>query len=98
MRSYYKRLEQFKSYQIKTDKLPLSAYLFMDYGPEIVSFYGGNDEAYLNFGGAVLLHWEMLKYAKSKSKSILTFTVLLKLRQLVLEKETLILSVSLADN
>ena len=27
----------------------------MDYGPEIVSFYGGNDEAYLNFGGAVLL-------------------------------------------
>lgn len=56
LRSYYKRLEQFKSYQIKTDKLPLSAYLFMDYGPEIVSFYGGNDEAYLNFGGAVLLH------------------------------------------
>ena len=53
---------------------------------------------YLNFGGAVLLHWEMLKYAKSKSKSILTFTVLLKLRQLVLAKETLILSVSLADN
>lgn len=41
LRSYYKRLEQFKSYQIKTDKLPLSAYLFMDYGPEIVSFYGG---------------------------------------------------------
>ncbi len=50
LRSYYKRLEQFKSYQIKTDKLPLSAYLFMDYGSEIVSFYGGNDEAYLNFG------------------------------------------------
>lgn len=73
LRSYYKRLEQFKSYQIKTDKLPLSAYLFMDYGPEIVSFYGGNDEAYLNFGGAVLLHWEMLKYAKSKSKKHFNF-------------------------
>lgn len=73
LRSYYKRLEQFKSYQIKTDKLPLSAYLFMDYGPEIVSFYGGNEEAYLNFGGAVLLHWEMLKYAKSKSKKHFNF-------------------------
>lgn len=73
LRSYYKRLEQFKSYQIKTDKLPLSAYLFMDYGPEIVSFYGGNDEAYLNFGGAVLLHWEMLKYAKSKAKKRFNF-------------------------
>ena len=73
LRSYYKRLEQFKSYQIKTDKLPLSAYLFMDYGPEIVSFYGGNDEAYLNFGGAVLLHWEMIKYAKSKAKKRFNF-------------------------
>lgn len=98
LRSYYKRLEQFKSYQIKTDKLPLSAYLFMDYGSEIVSFYGGNDEAYLNFGGAVLLHWEMIKYAKSKAKNALTFTGPSKLRQLVLAKETLILSVSLADN
>lgn len=73
LRSYYKRLEQFKSYQIKIDKLPLSAYLFMDYGPEIVSFYGGNDEAYLNFGGAVLLHWEMIKYAKSKAKKRFNF-------------------------
>lgn len=73
LRSYYKRLEQFKSYQIKTDKLPLSAYLFVDYGPEIVSFYGGNDEAYLNFGGAVLLHWEMIKYAKSKAKKRFNF-------------------------
>ena len=73
LRSYYKRLEQFKSYQIKTDKLPLSAYLFMNYGPEIVSFYGGNDEAYLNFGGAVLLHWEMIKYAKSKAKKRFNF-------------------------
>ena len=73
LRSYYKRLEQFKSYQIKTDKLPLSAYLFMDYGSEIVSFYGGNDEAYLNFGGAVLLHWEMIKYAKSKAKKRFNF-------------------------
>ena len=73
LRSYYKRLEQFKSYQIKTDKLPLSAYLFVDYGPEIVSFYGGNDEAYLNFGGAVLLHWEMIKYAKSKAKKLFNF-------------------------
>ena len=73
LRSYYKRLEQFKSYQITTDKLPLSAYLFMDYGSEIVSFYGGNDEAYLNFGGAVLLHWEMIKYAKSKAKKRFNF-------------------------
>lgn len=40
----------------------------MDYGSEIVSFYGDNDEPYLNFGGAVLLHWEMIKYAKSKAK------------------------------
>lgn len=49
------------------------AYLFMDYGPEVVSFYGGNDEAYLNFGGAVLLHWEMLQYAKRKGKERFNF-------------------------
>lgn len=73
LRSYYKRLEQFKTYQITGDKLPLSAYLFMDYGPEVVSFYGGNDEAYLNFGGAVLLHWEMLQYAKRKGKERFNF-------------------------
>lgn len=35
---------------------------------------------------------------KVRLKSVLTFTVLLKLRQLVLAKETLTLSVSLADN
>ena len=73
LRSYYKRLEQFKAYQITGDKLPLSAYLFMDYGSEIVSFYGGNDEAYLNFGGAVLLHWEMLQYAKCEGKERFNF-------------------------
>ena len=73
LRSYYKRLEQFKTYQITGDKLPLSAYLFMDYGPEVVSFYGGNDEAYLNFGGAVLLHWEMLQYAMRKGKERFNF-------------------------
>lgn len=73
LRSYYKRLEQFKTYQVTGDKLPLSAYLFMDYGSEIVSFYGGNDEAYLNFGGAVLLHWEMLQYAKCEGKERFNF-------------------------
>ena len=73
LRSYYKRLEQFKTYQITGDKLPLSAYLFMDYGSEVVSFYGGNDEAYLNFGGAVLLHWEMLQYAMRKGKERFNF-------------------------
>ena len=73
LRSYYKRLEQFKTYQVTGDKLPLSAYLFMDYGSEVVSFYGGNDEAYLNFGGAVLLHWEMLQYAKREGKERFNF-------------------------
>ena len=73
LRSYYKRLKQFKTYQVTGDKLPLSAYLFMDYGSEIVSFYGGNDEAYLNFGGAVLLHWEMLQYAEREGKERFNF-------------------------
>ena len=41
LRSYYKRLEQFK--------------------------------AYLNFGGAVLLHWEMLQYAKREGKERFNF-------------------------
>lgn len=45
----------------------------MDYSSEIVSFYGGNDEAYLNFGGAVLLHWEMLQYAKCEGKERFNF-------------------------
>ena len=42
----------------------------MDYGPEIVSFYGGNDgkPTPLISVERFLLHLEMLKYTKSKSK------------------------------
>ncbi|MGT2799376.1 peptidoglycan bridge formation glycyltransferase FemA/FemB family protein [Streptococcus marmotae] len=63
LQSYQKRLQQFKEMNITQDKLPLSSYLFICYGSEVVSFAGGNYEQYMNFGGASLIHWTMLQYA-----------------------------------
>lgn len=70
----------------------------MDYGPEVVSFYGGNDEAYLNFGGAVLLHWEMLQYAKREGKERFNFYGTIETEAASTEKAILTSSVSLVGN
>ncbi|MER0122337.1 peptidoglycan bridge formation glycyltransferase FemA/FemB family protein [Streptococcus sp. ZJ93] len=63
LQSYQKRLQQFEDMNITQDKLPLSSYLFICYGSEVVSFAGGNYEQYMNFGGATLIHWFMMQYA-----------------------------------
>ncbi|WP_067103138.1 peptidoglycan bridge formation glycyltransferase FemA/FemB family protein [Streptococcus sp. DD13] len=63
LNSYYKRKEQFIAMEIEGDKLPLSSYLFICTDNEVVSFSGGNDERYMNFGGATLLHWDMIQFA-----------------------------------
>lgn len=71
--SYQKRKEHFEAWQITEDFLPLSGYLFMCYGDEVISFFGGSHEEYINFGGSSLLHWEMMKYAKENQYSYFNF-------------------------
>lgn len=73
LRSYYKRQEEFDHMSIQGNKLPLSSYLFMCYGNEIVSFQGGNDERYMNFCAATLIHWEMLQYAINNQYQLFNF-------------------------
>lgn len=73
LRSYEKRLQQFQELEITTDKLPLSAYLFICYGSEVVSFAGGNYEQYMNFGGATLIHWQMMQTALEEGYSSFNF-------------------------
>lgn len=73
LRSYYKRQSDFEAMGITSETLPLSSYLFMCSGPEVVSFSGGNYEEYMNFGGATLLHWEMIQWAKAQGAKTLNF-------------------------
>lgn len=61
--SYIKRQKTFEEMNVTTDELPLSAYIMMCYGNEIVSILGGSYDEYLNFGGATMINWEMIKYA-----------------------------------
>lgn len=42
--SYQKRLSDFHAYQVKTDILPLSSYLFIYYGNQLLSYFGGTIE------------------------------------------------------
>ena len=63
LQSYYKRQKQLEDMQLESNRLPLSAYLFMSNDREMVSFSGGNNEDYMNFGGATVLHWEMIQKA-----------------------------------
>ena len=62
--SYQKRKTTFEALDIHNPMLALSGYLFMCYGDEVISVFGGSHEEYLNFGGSSLLNWEMMKYAK----------------------------------
>ena len=66
LRSYYKRKEQLEAIHTDKDRLPLSSYLFISNDKEMVSFAGGNQEDYMNFGGATILHWEMIQQAYAK--------------------------------
>lgn len=63
LNSYHKRLQDFHSFQINSDILPLSSYLFIEHGNQLLSYFGGNLEEYLVFGGATMINIEMLTYA-----------------------------------
>lgn len=65
LNSYLKRKETFEAMDIRNPMLPLSGYLFLCYGGEVVSVFGGSYEEFLPFGGATLLNWEMMKFAKN---------------------------------
>ncbi|EHI70244.1 peptidoglycan bridge formation glycyltransferase FemA/FemB family protein [Streptococcus ictaluri] len=73
MDSFILRKEKFEAFDIKTDQLPLSSYLFVAYGDEITSYVGGNIEEYMNFGGATLINDEILKYAISQNIKYFNF-------------------------
>lgn len=61
--SYIKRLNQFNELNITKDTLPLSSYMFMCYGKEVITVFGGSYDEYINFGGSTILNWEMIQYA-----------------------------------
>lgn len=73
LNSYLKRQKQLDEMQITTPRLPLSAYLFIDFGHEMVSYAGGNYEEYMNFGGATLINIEMIRQAKAKNLPYFSF-------------------------
>lgn len=62
LNSFVKRRENLEEMNPQGDTIPMSSYLFMCTDSEVVSFAGGNYEQYMNFGGANVLHWEMIKY------------------------------------
>lgn len=71
--SYQKRWQEFQKLQVKTDHLPLSSYLFIDYGDELLSYFGGNIQEYFIFGGATLINCDMIRYAKESEISYFNF-------------------------
>lgn len=50
----------------KGNIIPLSAAMFMLYGPEIVYLFSGSYAEYMNFCGQYRLQWEMIDYAAKK--------------------------------
>ncbi len=66
LNSYQKRQKEFEGYDVHEAYLPLSSYLFIEYGNELLSYYGGNMKDYFVFGGATLINCEMMAYAKQK--------------------------------
>ena len=71
--SYQKRKKTFEALDIHNPMLALSGYLFMCYGDEVISVFGGSHEEYLNFGGSSLLNWEMMKFAKDNGYKYYNF-------------------------
>ncbi|NEW62502.1 peptidoglycan bridge formation glycyltransferase FemA/FemB family protein [Granulicatella sp. zg-ZJ] len=68
LQSYVKRQEQFEQLHVTETFLPLSSYLFMCYGQEVVSILGGSYREYLNFGGSTMINWDMIRYAYRENK------------------------------
>ncbi len=66
----------------------------MDYGPEVAALRR-EWWSHFNFGGAVLLHWEMLQYAKRKGKERFNFYGTIETEAASTEKGTSISNVNL---
>lgn len=45
------------------DVLPLSAAMFMTYGPEVEYYFSGSYEEFMEFNAQYLIQWEMIRYA-----------------------------------
>lgn len=73
LKSYLKRLKDFEELDIKSNFLPLSSYLFIAYGNEVLSYYGGNLPQYYIFGGATLINAEMIAYTKNQGYDFFDF-------------------------
>ena len=59
-----KEIEKIKKYQYEYGhKLNLGAILFLIYGNEVLSLFGGSLEKFMNFQSAYTLHFEGIKYA-----------------------------------
>ena len=71
--SYQKRKKTFEALDIHNPMLALSGYLFMCYGDEVISVFGGSHDEYLTFGGSSLLNWEMMKFAKDNGYKYYNF-------------------------
>ncbi|CAM4077972.1 peptidoglycan branched peptide synthesis protein [Streptococcus penaeicida] len=73
LKSYLKRLKDFEELDIKSNFLPLSSYLFIAYGNEVLSYYGGNLPQYYIYGGATLINAEMIAYTKNQGYDFFDF-------------------------
>ncbi|RLU33358.1 peptidoglycan bridge formation glycyltransferase FemA/FemB family protein [Streptococcus iniae] len=71
--SFQKRRDEYNSMFISEAFLPLSSYLFIEYGDELISYAGGNLEDYLIFGGATLINAHMIAYAKNNAIKYFNF-------------------------
>lgn len=71
--SFQKRRDEYNSMSTSEAFLPLSSYLFIEYGDELISYAGGNLETYLIFGGATLINDYMIAYAKNKAIKYFNF-------------------------
>ncbi len=73
LNSYQKRYDDFLALKNPGTELPLSSYLFIEFGDQLLSYFGGNLDDYFIFGGATLINAEMIQYAKKRQLSYFNF-------------------------
>lgn len=68
LNSYEKRLTYFNDKSDNQKFIPMSAYFFIEGPKEVISVAGGSYEEWINFGGATLINWHMITFAKENNK------------------------------
>lgn len=63
LQSYEKRLAFLETLPVEQTMMPLSAYMFIKHGDEIVSLQGGSYRKLIHFGGASLINWTTMQRA-----------------------------------